>query len=140
MVENITGIKLDGKFELNPMKKLTSVPLAGGLAARAIGGADSAIAGRGFWNGWKTGGKSVSLFGDKGKSFAELTPYRADTMKNRQTGYQELKYRREKEHDGEKLYSDYRNAMENWNGDEKTKPDKDEFMLKHINHKELKES
>lgn len=76
LIEGITGLKLDGDFTLNPMKKLSSVPLLGGAAAAGAGlagtgalaagrlgfgavkglgaGAVSAIKGNGFGSGWKS--------------------------------------------------------------------------------------
>ena len=36
LVEQITGIKLDGKFEMNAFKKMASVPLVGGLGAAGM--------------------------------------------------------------------------------------------------------
>ena len=37
LIEEITGLKLDGGFTLNPMKKLQEVPLIGGAAAKGLG-------------------------------------------------------------------------------------------------------
>lgn len=47
-IEEITGIKLDGGFSLNPMKTLASIPLVGGAAAAGLGiaGAGALAAGR----------------------------------------------------------------------------------------------
>ena len=37
MIEEITGLKLDGGFTMNPMKKLQEVPLIGNAAAKGLG-------------------------------------------------------------------------------------------------------
>nr|MBP3258727.1 hypothetical protein [Bacilli bacterium] len=37
LIEEITGLKLDGGFTLNPMKKLSEVPLVGGIGSKALG-------------------------------------------------------------------------------------------------------
>lgn len=70
-IEEITGIKLDGAgFSLNPMKTLATVPIAGALAARTIGGIDSKIHGNGFFHGFKNT-DGVKLGGSKDKSILD---------------------------------------------------------------------
>ncbi len=79
LIEEITGVKMDGKFTLNPMSKLRQVPLAGAAvttAAALAGGAytgykagvEAGHAGRGMWLGLMGAGRDikgkVSLMGD----------------------------------------------------------------------------
>ncbi len=84
LIEEITGIKMDGKFTLNPMSKLRQTPLVGAgvtTAAALAGGAytgykagvEAGHAGRGLWQGMMGAGREirgkVPLMGDdKGKS------------------------------------------------------------------------
>lgn len=67
LLQDLTGAKLDGKFTLNPMKKLGEVPFVGKAVSAGLGGLGSAITGQGFSNGWKAGGKAVPLLGGDGK-------------------------------------------------------------------------
>ena len=71
MVENITGIKLDGKFELNPMKRAASIPLLGGAAAAGMGlaGSTAMAGGRMLTSGFRGLGKA-SWSAVKGGDFA----------------------------------------------------------------------
>lgn len=68
LIEDITGLKMSGKFTLNPLKKLGEVPLAGKAASLAVGGADSFIHGNGFMAGVKRNWKNVPLGGGDGKN------------------------------------------------------------------------
>lgn len=49
LIEDLTGIKMDGKFTLNPLKKLGEVPLAGAAVGGVIGAA-SGMAGAAMVN------------------------------------------------------------------------------------------
>lgn len=59
LIQDITGVKMDGKFTMNPMKKLGGVPLAGGaLAAGAVmAGGGALMAGRAAASGIAGGTK-----------------------------------------------------------------------------------
>ena len=62
LLEDLTGMKLDGKFTLNPLKKLGEVPLAGGaLAAGAtVAGGTALMAGRAALSGVGGGAKLLA--------------------------------------------------------------------------------
>jgi len=66
LLEELTGLKMDGKFTMNPLKKVAEVPLVGNAASRTLGAAGSLMAGQGFKAGWKEGGKAVPLLGGNG--------------------------------------------------------------------------
>ena len=68
LVQDLTGIKMDGKFTLNPLKKMSTVPIAGKAANLAIGGADSWIHGNGFVAGVKRNWKNIPITGGDGKN------------------------------------------------------------------------
>lgn len=68
LIEDLTGMKMDGKFTLNPLKKMSEVPIAGKAANLAIGGIDSKIHGNGFMAGVKRNWKNVPLTGGDGKT------------------------------------------------------------------------
>lgn len=68
LIEDLTGMKMDGKFTLNPLKKMSEVPIAGKAANLAIGGADSWIHGNGFMAGVKRNWKNIPLTGGDGKT------------------------------------------------------------------------
>ena len=59
LIQDITGVKMDGKFTMNPLKKLGGVPLAGGaLAAGAVmAGGGALMAGRAAASGIAGGTK-----------------------------------------------------------------------------------
>lgn len=67
LIEDITGLKMDGKFTLNPMKKMQEVPLVGGVGAKALGlagrtaGNLAAGIGHGIWSA--TGGAALGAIG-----------------------------------------------------------------------------
>lgn len=67
IIEDLTGVKMDGKFTLNPMKKLGDVPVVGRAAATTVGGVDSLINGQGFMSGAVRGFKSQTWSGDAKK-------------------------------------------------------------------------
>lgn len=67
IIEDLTGVKMDGKFTLNPLKKLGDVPVAGRVAASAVGGMDSLVNGQGFMAGAARGFKSQTWAGDSKK-------------------------------------------------------------------------
>lgn len=76
LIEDITGIKIDGKFTLNPMKRINEAPILGTTAAIAGGALSGAVAGHRVGSTWRgamagafMGGKAVPLMGSKdGKS------------------------------------------------------------------------
>lgn len=68
LISDLTGMKMDGKFTLNPLKKMSEVPIAGKAANLAIGGADSWIHGNGFMAGVKRNWKNIPLTGGDGKT------------------------------------------------------------------------
>ena len=68
LVQDLTGIKMDGKFTLNPLKKMSTIPIAGKAANLAIGGADSFIHGNGFMAGVKRNWKNIPITGGDGKT------------------------------------------------------------------------
>ena len=68
LISDLTGVKMDGKFTLNPLKKMSEVPIAGKAANLAIGGADSWIHGNGFMAGVKRNWKNIPLTGGDGKT------------------------------------------------------------------------
>lgn len=68
LIEDLTGMKMDGKFTLNPLKKMSEVPIAGKAANLAIGGIDSKIHGNGFMAGVKRNWKNIPLTGGDGKT------------------------------------------------------------------------
>lgn len=68
LIQDLTGIKMDGKFTLNPLKKMSTVPIAGKAANLAIGGADSWIHGNGFVAGVKRNWKNIPITGGDGKN------------------------------------------------------------------------
>lgn len=68
LISDITGVKMDGKFTLNPFKKISEVPLVGAGAALAVGAADSAIHGNGLVAGVKRNWGKVPLTGGDGKA------------------------------------------------------------------------
>jgi len=84
LIEDLTGVKMDGKFTLNPMNKLRQTPLVGaamtggaallgGAITGGIAGAEAGNVFRGAWQGMWGAGKGIkdkiSLMGDdKGKS------------------------------------------------------------------------
>lgn len=67
LIEDLTGFKMDGKFTLNPLKKVSTIPAIGAGAALAAGGIDSAIHGHGFVAGVKRNMGNVPLSGGDGK-------------------------------------------------------------------------
>ncbi len=102
LISDITGLKLDGGgFSLNPLDRLKQVPIAGTVAAGAIGGAGGALggfvggreSGMGLWKGvhgltggigagisavpmkgTKEGEKAQSVFGAaRGKAYKDAT-------------------------------------------------------------------
>ena len=68
LISDLTGMKMDGKFTLNPLKKMSEVPIAGKAANLAIGGADSWIHGNGFMAGVKRNWKNIPITGGDGKT------------------------------------------------------------------------
>lgn len=68
LIQDLTGIKMDGKFTLNPLKKMSTVPIAGKAASLAVGGADSWVHGNGFMAGVKRNWNNVPLTGGDGKT------------------------------------------------------------------------
>ena len=88
MIEEITGLKLDGGFTMNPMKKLSEVPLVGGAAAAgaAIAGAGLLAGGRGLTGLAGSGISAGAHFLTKGKyghTFGEGMSATYDKMKTR---------------------------------------------------------
>lgn len=71
-IEEITGIKLDGGFSLNPMKSLASVPLVGGglVAGMGIVGAGALAAGR-LGSGVMTSGTKAAIHKISGGRYGE---------------------------------------------------------------------
>ncbi|MEG2321918.1 MAG: hypothetical protein RSB71_00300 [Bacilli bacterium] len=72
ILEEILGIKLDGKFKLNPLKKLNEVPgvgkiaaTAGGIVAGAKAGSHVGATGTGAFLGAMSGFKSTPFMGNK---------------------------------------------------------------------------
>ena len=76
LISDLTGMKMDGKFTLNPLKKMSEVPIAGKAANLAIGGADSWIHGNGFMAAVKRNWKNIPLTGGDGKTSIWDTPDR----------------------------------------------------------------
>lgn len=58
LIQELTGIKLDGGFSLNPVKKMGNIPLVGGLAAAGL-----TMAGAGAIGGFKALGGLVKAAG-----------------------------------------------------------------------------
>ncbi|MBR1376894.1 MAG: hypothetical protein IJ565_03675 [Bacilli bacterium] len=90
IIEDITGLKLSGKFNLNPMKQLSSVPIAGAALGAGIGAVDAAMNGGNAWEGLKHGFSSVGL-GGNAKKLSDLAPMHADMLKRRTEGRNELR-------------------------------------------------
>lgn len=67
LITDLTGMKVDGKFTLNPLKKLSTVPVAGAATSLTAGGIDSALHGNGFFRGIKRNWGNVPLAGGDGK-------------------------------------------------------------------------
>lgn len=88
LIEEITGLKLGGKFELNPMKKLSSVPIAGAALGAGLGywdaRHDGATKKEAMYAAWR-GAKNVGIGGSE-KKFDDLTPLRKKMMENRTKG------------------------------------------------------
>lgn len=87
LISDITGLKMDGKFTINPLKKMNDIPLVG----KALGAAGGAIAGGraggrvgntlgGALTGAFMGASSVPLMGHKDGKFA-LTSATNDVYK-----------------------------------------------------------
>lgn len=84
LIQDLLGVKLDGKFTINPMSKLRQTPLvgaavtgtaalAGGAISGGIAGAQAGHVGRGIFQGMMGAGRDIrgkiSLMGDdKGKN------------------------------------------------------------------------
>lgn len=88
LIEEITGIKMDGNFSLNPMKQLASVPILGGAAAAgaALGGAGALALGRGTTGLIGSGiGAGINKLtnGKHGQSFSSGMGATFDKMKAR---------------------------------------------------------
>lgn len=80
LVEEITGLKLGGKFEMNPLKKLSDVPIVGttgaNLARKSLAGMDAMKNGHSFMSGWnKARENDKGLMADMRKSFNAAVPY-----------------------------------------------------------------
>lgn len=90
LIEEITGIKLSGNFSLNPMHHLSEVPIAGAALGAGLGAIDAARHGGNAWEGFKRGFTTVGLGGNK-KGLSDLTPMRADMLKRRTEGRNELR-------------------------------------------------
>lgn len=124
------GIKLDGGFQLNPLRKVEKEALGGSLlkkpndmlgkmgkgiikapfsglstlGKKTIGGIDAARNGKGFKQGWnRTHGNLHNKFY---KKLDEWAPDSAEARKNERTGRENIHRMNEKSRLGEKLYKD----------------------------------
>lgn len=97
LIEELTGAKLSGQFSLNPLKKLSEVPIAGAGAALAVGGVDSMIHGNGFAAGVRRNWGNIPLGGGDGKKSILDTAdrkMRAEIRKKRDTAQAHYEGRR----------------------------------------------
>ena len=111
LLEDLTGMKLYGKFTLNPLKKLGEVPLAGAGAHLLAGGVDSMAHGNGFWAGVRRNRGQIPLGGGDGKTSVLATADRkmrkdirakADTAQQRYEGIERQRQLEEQKKLGEK--------------------------------------
>ncbi len=124
MIEQITGIKLDGKFTLNPVKRLQEIPLVGNAASnttrKVLGGLDAKRNGYTFRSGWdKAKTNDKGMMADMRKSFDTLLPYSAHARKTAIESREKAEEQSALLHAGEKI----------WNGVEKAKNDAKESGL-----------
>jgi len=104
LITELTGIKMNGKFTLNPLKKVAEVPLVGQTASRIGGAAGSMLTGNGFKAGWRAGGKAVPLLGGDGKQSiaAGFNRYNRFGEDGKKRSEENQKYEL-----GEKLFKEY---------------------------------
>lgn len=121
LIQDLTGVKMDGKFTINPLKKMSEVPIAGKVANLAIGGTDSMLHGNGFMAGIKRNWKNIPITGGDGKTSVFDTADRKmrkeinekrDNARQRYEGLKEYSDIRQKWEDGDRIRKRFDNLHE----------------------------
>lgn len=117
LLHELTGIQMDGKFTMNPLRKIAEVPIVGQGTSRVLGGIGSMATGNGFRAGWCEGGRSVPFRGGDGKqsvadTFRKYGLFGEDARKHREEREKSIR-----EHNrGAKLLEDTLTEMKDKNG------------------------